>query len=67
MIRKKKNKDFYDKKYNDLKNNINLYSKKIPLYNLFLNNSNNSNTNSWYDKKIYNTEDLVVSLERRPH
>lgn len=56
MIRKKKNKDFYQKKYNDLKNNIDLYSKKVPLYNLFLNNDTNSNTNSWYDKKIYNID-----------
>ena len=28
MIKKKKNKKFYEKKYNDLKNNIDLYSKK---------------------------------------
>lgn len=56
MIKKKKNKDFYEKKYNDLKNNIDLYSKKVPLYNLFLNNNNNINTNSWFDKKVYNTE-----------
>ena len=29
--------------------------KKVPLYNSFLDN-NSINTNSWYDKKVYNTD-----------
>ena len=54
MIKYKKSKDFYDKKYNELKNNIDLFSNKVPLYNLFLDN-NNLVTDSWYDSKRYNS------------
>ena len=36
MVKYKKSKDFYNKKYNELKNNIDLFSNKVPLYNLFL-------------------------------
>ena len=55
MIKKKKyNIEFYKKKYKDLENNIHLFSKKIPLYNLFLDNEC-IKTNSWYNTKVYNT------------
>lgn len=53
MVKYKKSKDFYNKKYNELKNNIDLFSNKVPLYNLFLSN-NKLKTNSWYDAKTYN-------------
>ena len=48
MVKYKKSKDFYNQKYNELKNNIDLFSNKVPLYNLFLGN-NNLVTDSWYD------------------
>ena len=54
MIKYKKSKDFYNKKYNELKNNIDLFSNKVPLHNLFLSN-NNLVTDSWYNAKIYNS------------
>jgi hypothetical protein len=53
MIKYKKTKDFYNQKYNELKNNIDLFSNKVPLYNIFLDN-NELVTNSWYNAKIYN-------------
>ena len=54
MVKYKKSLDFYNQKYNELKNNIDLFSNKVPLYNLFLGN-NNLVTDSWYDAKIYNS------------
>ena len=61
--KKKKNakiNSFYVKKREDLKNSINTFSKKVPLYDLFLNKNNklklieSIKTDSWYDSKIYN-------------
>lgn len=61
--KKKKNakiNSFYVKKREDLKNSINTFSKKVPLYDLFLNENNklklieSIKTDSWYDSKIYN-------------
>lgn len=58
MVKKKKHpKEFYENKYNELKDNINLYTKKVPLYNLFLKNKENLNTNSWFDTEIYDNFD----------
>ena len=54
MVKYKKSLDFYNKKYNELKNNIDLFSNKVPLYNIFLSN-NKLVTDSWYDAKIYNS------------
>lgn len=52
--KKKHNKEFYKKKYKELEDNIHLFSKKIPLYNLFLDNKN-IKTNSWYNEEVYST------------
>jgi len=54
MVKYKKSLDFYNQKYNELKNNIDLFSNKVPLYNIFLSN-NKLVTDSWYDAKIYNS------------
>ena len=56
MVNKRKKKKiktlFYNNKYIELKNKINIYSEKIPLYNSFINNYSKK-TNSWYDMNIY--------------
>ena len=52
--RKKYNIEFYKKKYKELEENIQSFSKKIPLYNLFLDNKSIT-TNSWYNTKVHNT------------
>jgi putative transposase len=63
-MKKKKNKDkikknkinkkeFYKNKENILKNSIFKFSKKIPLYDIFINDINNTNTNSFYDMCSY--------------
>ena len=53
---KKKKNDIFNKEYDNLKNSINNYSKKVPLYNIFFNDSCDSRTDSFYDMKIYNVK-----------
>ena len=59
MVNKRKKKKiktlFYNNKYFELKNKINIYSEKIPLYNSFINNYSKK-TNSWYDMNIYESD-----------
>ena len=47
MVNKRKKKKiktlFYNNKYIELKNKINIYSEKIPLYNSFINNYSKKN------------------------
>jgi transposase len=53
---KKKKNDIFNKEYDNLKNSINNHSNKVPLYNIFFNDSCDSRTDSFYDMKIYNVK-----------
>jgi IS605 OrfB family transposase len=54
--KKDNKKKFLNKKLEILKNSINNYSKNVPLYNIFFENSKNIETYSFYDMYLYNIE-----------
>lgn len=59
-MKKKKNKNNinFNEEYDILKNSIKEYSNKVPLYNIFFNEEYDSRTDSFYDMKIYNVDNI---------
>jgi putative transposase len=55
---KKNKKEFYKNKLNILKDSILNFSKNVPLYNLFLEDKNIINTNSFYDMYSYKVNNI---------
>lgn len=59
IIKNKKNKkEFYNNKLNILKDSIFNFSKNVPLYNIFLDDKNDINTNSFYDMYFYKVNNV---------
>lgn len=56
--RKKLKSQFFNSKLNELKNNINEYTSKIPLYNIFIDSPTQLKTNSHFDMKVFNTDSI---------
>ena len=54
--KKDNKKKFLNEKLEILKKSINNYSKNVPLYNIFFENSKNIETYSFYDMYLYNID-----------
>jgi len=55
---KKNKKDFFKDKLNILEKSISSFSKNVPLYNIFFNQKEIINTNSFYDMYYYKVNSI---------